>query len=275
MELMFITNKVEEAVSAEQAGIDIIFVDLEINGKKERQGHLDTHIADHKIEDIKLIKSKITKSLILVRVNPLYNKTHEEVNIAINYGADIIMLPMFKTENEVKEFIKIVDKRAKVCLLLETPQALSRIKNIIEVKGIDRIHIGLNDLHLGMGLDFMFELLSGGIVEYLSDTIKYKDIKFGFGGIAKIGQGDVPAEIIIGEHYRLNSQSVILSREFREKVIHQDFTNNLIKEIKKIRDIEGKIKTWSEIDFARNREEVIERVNEVVSKKQRIYNEKK
>ena len=149
------------------------------------------------------------------------------------------------------------------------------IKNIIEVKGIDRIHIGLNDLHLGMGLDFMFELLSGGIVEYLSDTIKYKDIKFGFGGIAKIGQGDVPAEIIIGEHYRLNSQSVILSREFREKVIHQDFTNNLIKEIKKIRDIEGKIKTWSEIDFARNREEVIERVNEVVSKKQRIYNEKK
>ena len=71
MELMFITNKVEEAVSAEQAGIDIIFVDLEINGKKERQGHLDTHIADHKIEDIKLIKSKITKSLILVRVNPL------------------------------------------------------------------------------------------------------------------------------------------------------------------------------------------------------------
>ena len=58
-------------------------------------------------------------------------------------------------------------------------------------------------------------------------------------------------------------------------MIHQDFTNNLIKEIKKIRDIEGKIKTWSEIDFARNREEVIERVNEVVSKKQRIYNEKK
>lgn len=39
----------------------------------------------------------------------------------------------------------------------------------------------------------MFELLSCGIVEYMTDKIKAKNIPFGFGGMAKIG-GDLPAE---------------------------------------------------------------------------------
>ena len=53
----------------------------------------------------------------------------------------------------------IVNKRVKTCLLLETSQALCRLDDILTLEGIDEIHIGLNDLHLSMGLDFMFELL--------------------------------------------------------------------------------------------------------------------
>jgi 2-keto-3-deoxy-L-rhamnonate aldolase RhmA len=236
MDLMFITNDIKIAKMAENSGVDIVFIDLEINGKYERQGHLDTYITDHKLEDIGKIKGVLNKAKILVRVNPQYEKSKEEIDACIVQGADIIMLPMFKTKFEVEEFIRIVNGRTEICLLLETPQALVRINEIVDLKGIDRIHVGLNDLHLGLGLDFMFELLSEGIVDYLGNIISKKGIKFGFGGIAKCGQGIIPAELIIKEHYRLNSNMVILSRAFRE--FDENISNALNVEVSKVRAAE-------------------------------------
>ena len=46
MKFMLITNKPELASYAEECGVGRIFIDLEINGKQERQGHLDTLIAN-------------------------------------------------------------------------------------------------------------------------------------------------------------------------------------------------------------------------------------
>ena len=86
--------------------------------------------------------------------------------------------------------------------------------DILDIDGIDEIHIGLNDLHLGYKMKFMFELLADGTVEYLCNKFKHKNITYGFGGIAALGQGTLPAENIIKEHYRLGSSMVILSRSF-------------------------------------------------------------
>jgi len=44
--------------------------------------------------------------------------------------------------------------------------------------------------------------------------IKQKSIPYGFGGIARLGTGLLPAENILAEHYRLGSSMVILSRSF-------------------------------------------------------------
>jgi len=268
MDLMFITNEKQVAIEAEKAGIERIFIDLEINGKYERQGHLDTHISNHSINDIEGIKCILNNSKLLVRVNPYHEGTKNEIDNCIQQGADIIMLPMFKTKYEVEQFVKIVNNRAKVCLLLETAQAFVRINQILEVEGIDEIHIGLNDLHLSLGLDFMFELLSEGIVDYLSKMITDKGIKFGFGGIARIGEGDVPAEIVLGEHYRLKSQMVILSRAFRNE--RQDCIGgnlNLHDEIKKVREVEANIMNWNEDDFTLNSKTLKKKVREVANKK--------
>ena len=51
------------------------------------------------------------------------------------------------------------------------------------------VHIGLNDLHLAMGMSFMFQLLSDGVVEQLAKKITAKGIPFGFGGIARMASG--------------------------------------------------------------------------------------
>lgn len=211
---MYITNNVEVAKVAEKNGVNRIFVDLEKIGKKERQGGMDTVQSNHCIEDIKKIKQCLEKSELLVRTNPIYHDSYNEINSVIENGADIIMLPFFKTTEEVKEFIEIVDGRCKTSLLVETSEAVEVIDEILDIEGIDEVHIGLNDLHLSYGMKFMFELLTDGTIEYLCNKFKNKGIKYGFGGIAGIGKGILPAEYIIQEHYRLGSTRVILSRSF-------------------------------------------------------------
>ena len=50
--LMYITNDVQVARMAEEAGVDRIFVDLETLGKAERQGGMDTVQSKHTVADV-------------------------------------------------------------------------------------------------------------------------------------------------------------------------------------------------------------------------------
>lgn len=220
LKLMYITNKPEVAKIAEDVGVDWIFLDMEFIGKDSRQGGLDTVQNHHTVADVMNIRKNIFKSKVLVRVNPIheamdgYPSSREEIDAVIEAGADIIMLPFFKTVEEVRAFIGYVGGRAKTCLLLETAEAAMLIDEILKVPGIDMIHIGLNDLHLSLGMKFMFQLLTDGIVESLANKIKAKGIPFGFGGIARLDTGAVPGKYVLKEHYRLGSSMVIVSRSF-------------------------------------------------------------
>ena len=231
MKLIFITNDEKIAINADKSWIDRIMVDLEILWKVERQWHLDTLISKHSINDIIKIKKVIKKSKLLVRINPINKKSKDEIEKVIKLWADIIMLPMFKTPYEVKNFIDLIDWRTKNILLLETPQALTRIDDILNIKWIDEIHIWLNDLHLWMWLDFMFELLSWWIVEYLSHKINQKNINFWFWWIARIWNWLLDSSLILSEHKRLKSNWVILGRDFYKNI------ENIKDEVIKVRNI--------------------------------------
>ena len=267
LKLMYITNNVDVAKIAENSGIDRIFVDLEVIGKKERQGGMDTVQSNHNFDDIKKIKNSINKSELLVRSNPIHYNSEEEINNIVNNGADIIMLPYFKTTKEVEQFINLVNGRCKTMLLVETAESVKSIDEILDIDGIDEIHIGLNDLHLDYKMKFMFELLVDGTVEYLCNKFKNKNIPYGFGGIAGIGEGTLPAENIIQEHYRLGSTRAILSRSFcnTDKIkdlnkINEIFTTGL----RKIRDFENKM---NELDFEENKILIKEIVEDIVYNK--------
>lgn len=220
LKLMYITNNTEVAKIAESVGVDRIFVDMEYIGKADRQGGMDTVQSHHTLEDIRNIRSVLTKSELLVRCNPIHEATDEycsskeEIDGIVESGADIIMLPYFKTVEEVKEFISYVGGRAKTMLLFETPEAVAVASRILVLKGIDEVFIGLNDLHLGYKKRFMFELLADGTVEKLCLKFKYYGHTYGFGGLASLDRGLLPGKMVLKEHYRLGSSSVILSRSF-------------------------------------------------------------
>ena len=264
--LMYITNQPEVAKIAQNAGVDRIFVDLEIIGKIERQGHLDTVISKHEIEDVSRIKEVLTRSELLVRVNPIHKGSKEEIDEVIERGANVVMLPMFKTRREVEQFIEYVGGRITTCLSLETKEAVENLQEILSLKGIDEIHIGINDLHLAYKKKFMFELLSEGLVEELCSSIAEKGIKYGFGGIARLGQGMLPAEYIIPEHYRLGSTRVILGRSFcdlRDSSI-QDVRKCFEEEVSKLRSAEDKIQMYSDNRYKENKKFIKDQVNKII-----------
>ena len=133
---------------------------------------------------------------------------------------------------------------------------------------MDEIHIGLNDLHLSYGLTFMFELLANGKVEEITKKIRNKGIPYGFGGIAKLGEGDLPAEKIVMEHYRLGSTRAILSRSFcnTDLVKNIDEIDKVFeKNIKDLRNFEDSL--VGNIDFSKNHEEVKQLVDLIVKRR--------
>ena len=148
LKLMYITNRPDVAKIAEENTVDRIWVDLESRGKIERQGHVNSVKSNHTMADVSSIRAAISKAQLLVRVNPLWECSKAEIDEVISRGADIIMLPMFHTPDDAKQFIDLINGRAKVLLLAETIEAEKNIDAIASVPGVDEIHIGLNDLHL-------------------------------------------------------------------------------------------------------------------------------
>ena len=232
MNLIFITENACHAKNLSVAGVDYIMVDLEINGKQERQGHLNTIISRHNIESIGLVSDAVKNSntKVLVRVNPLYEKSIQEIDKAISLGASKLMLPMFRTCDEVEIFLSMVDGRVPVTLLVETTSAVASLSNILRLPGNYDIHVGLNDLHLEMKLKFMFELLlKDGVVEYVAQLCNRADRNFGFGGVSRLqGNSPLTAEEVLSEHIRLGSTSVILSRDWRNSIDEGDFAKHVI-----------------------------------------------
>lgn len=274
IELMLICNQPDMAQYAIDVGVNRIFIDLEIMGKKARQGHRDTLISHHKMDDIEPVRRAIPNGELLVRLNPFYPGIGDEIESAIGSGADSLMLPMVEDAKSVFEFIKQVDGRAKVIPLVETIGGVNALDGILNLKGLSEIYIGFNDLQISMGSDFMFEPLANGLLEAMVTRIKAAGLPFGFGGIARLGEGMLPAESILTEHVRLGSTSVILSRTFHghsqnlsELQDRVDFKH----EIMRVRKLEETLRTRNEEQIQKDREHLVQMIQGIVEDKRVSY----
>ena len=267
LKLMYITNKPKVAKIAEDNTVDRIWVDLEKYGKNDRQRGLNTVKSDHTMDAVSIIRSSIDRAELLVRINPLHDRSKDEIDEVISRGADVVMLPYFDKPDDACRFVGYVNGRARTLLLVETIAAENNIDEIIDRSGADEVHIGLNDLHIQYGMKFMFELLANGKVEELCVKIKKHGIPYGFGGIARLDEGLLPGRHIIAEHYRLGSTIAILSRSFYDTWLNDDY-----EEIERVfrygmqemREYEKRLEGESREIFETNRKRVIAEVNSII-----------
>ena len=268
LKLMYITNDPTVAKIAADAGVDRIFIDMEVLGKAERQGGMDTVQSHHVPKDIAKVRAAIGSSAeIMARINPLNPNSQAEIDASVENGANVIMLPMWRTADDLCQLVSMVDGRAKVMPLLETDAAAENLPEAVKVSGIDQMHIGLNDLHLCYHQEFMFQLLADGTLDRLCARLHGASIPCGFGGVGRPGSGTLPAEYIIGEHYRLGSQYVILSRSFCDtgKVTDLDEIRRIFTDgVADIRRVEQDCAAWTQEQFEENHRRVCAYVEKIV-----------
>lgn len=259
LQLMLITADPQVAAYAEESGVDRIFIDMEFLGKQDRQKNLNLPLNQHTFSDITTVKKNLSHTEVMVRINPPHENTSEEVQKAIDAGADCIMLPYFTRLDEVENFVRAIDGRCKSNILLETATAVARAESILSLP-LSEVHVGLNDLRLTLKLDFLYETLTGGLVDFLAEIAKRKNISFGFGGVGSLTKGaDIPPELVIKEHARLGSERVILSRAFTGGYTSIDDLRanvDFAKEVQLIREAEKRA-------FQRTDQEILADKNEM------------
>jgi len=69
----------------------------------------------HEISDVKKIKSVLKKSKLLVRVNPIFEGSKDEIDSVIEYGADIVMLPFLKPKKKLINSLVMSTAGQKPC----------------------------------------------------------------------------------------------------------------------------------------------------------------
>jgi 2-keto-3-deoxy-L-rhamnonate aldolase RhmA len=273
IKFFFITDQPQMAAFVASGGVDRIFVDLETLGKHERQGHLNTVISEHSLKNLASICRLNLNIDVMARLNPVNPKTSDEINAAIACGADVLMLPMFRTVEEVSAFCSHVAGRARVCLLAETVDAMNNMESCIVVEGVDEVHIGFNDLSLDLGLPFMFQPLAQGLVDPIAAILRKAGMPFGMGGVARIDEGQLPAELILGEHVRLGSTAAILSRTFHRNATDVAGIENDMdfeQEVAKLRRAYHHFQSLKGEELDANHAEVVSRTASVVDRIDRL-----
>ena len=266
----YITNNITEAQIVDKLDIDWIFIDLETVGKKNRQIGRNTVMSDHSISDVKKIKKVIINTKILLRCNPIGTHSKKEIEqINKTSGIDMVMLPFFKTAKEVKMFIELLDtSKVEPTLLIETISAIKNLNEILKLYPFKYVHIGLNDLHIERNTSFMFEPFIDGLLDKTVSLLRSNNIKFGIGGIGKIGSDLLPTpECIINEHTRLKSSGVILSRSFKgdfNEVSKEFFEIELKQSVIKFREQEKYSKTLDDNQLLENYNLMKNDINKVV-----------
>lgn len=220
MKFLIITNDPGLCLMAADSGVHYVFVDLETKGKELRQGHTSSFISTHSFEDVCSIRPYIRDSQLLVRINPLGKDSAVEIERVIEMGADVIMLPMFQKLDEVQYVSCQIAGRVEFWPLVETLEACRSIASarISDLYGVDCFYFGLNDLHLELGLNFMFSSLTNAEVRNCMARCGALGFEFGFGGISTLDSGQLSGRHVLGLHKALGSSRVILSRSFCSEV---------------------------------------------------------
>jgi citrate lyase beta subunit len=268
LRFLMIVDDSEIARFASERGVDTLFVDLETIGKAERQPGAESWKSTQSPADVSRIRAAAPAAELLVRLNPLHEGTGAEIEDALQRGADCLMLPMFTRAEQLARFQDLVAGRAQVVGLFETVSSLNEIPEIVRRGAPDRAHFGLNDLHLELGMRFMFEPLADGLLEAPCAMLRDAGVPFGIGGVARVGEGILDPAVLLGEHARLGSTWAILSRTFHRQsksLAEMTGTTDVAYELEALRTAYRGFASADSATLERNRVQVANRIRDVAN----------
>ena len=234
---------------AAAAGVEMIVVDWESRGKHERQAGADTEINSDTPEDLRRVRAA-TNATIVCRINQSGDWTRQEVDLALECGADEILLPMVRSASEVESVLRIVDGRCKVGILVETVDAAACAADLGKLP-LSRVYFGLHDFAIDRGTTHIFLPAIDGTIER---TREHFTVPFGFGGLTLPGHGSpIPSMLLLGEMTRLDCSFSFLRRSFHRDVAGTTIADGVAQIRRAIRDAEGR----SAAAIARDREALV------------------
>jgi hypothetical protein len=209
------TNEPGLAQAADVAGVDRIGVDLEFVGKGERQKGLGTRISSHSIDDAQAIFPLVKKVSRFARVNPINPGSKAEIDAILAAGAQVLMLPYFRTLEEVHTFSELVGGRALTVALVETLGAVAIIEDLIDSGLVSELHFGLTDLGLEMGKNHPGVLKDERFLRAV-ETVRRSGIPFGIAGFARPGDVSLPFDpaTFVRDVVALGASRALISRSF-------------------------------------------------------------
>jgi len=223
MDLLVFTADPLRAAAVVDAGAAGVILDWERRGKARRQAGQDTQINEDTAADLAAVRSAVPRapgSRVLCRVNGAGPWTPQEVQLAVELGADEILLPMVRTPADVDLALDAVAGRCGLGILVETEDAVDCIDALAR-RPLARVYLGLNDLRIDRGgVDPLF----GPLVDGTADRVRRAvDVPFGVAGLTLPDRGrPVPSRLLAGELARLGADFTFLRRSFWADTAGQD-----------------------------------------------------
>jgi hypothetical protein len=213
-ELLLFSTERGFVLEAIEAGVDGIIVDWEIAGKERRQAGADTEINHDTLDDLRRVRSWVDIP-VLCRINSPGPTTKQELEKAIQAGADEVLVPMARSPHELERVLDAVQGRCGVGALIETVEAVERAQEFARLP-LSRLYVGLNDLAIDRRCANIFTSLLDRTVEQVRSKINGR---FGFGGLTAPECGHpIPCRLLIGEMARLGSSFSFLRRSYKRDV---------------------------------------------------------
>jgi hypothetical protein len=231
-ELLLFSVRPKIIVEAMAGGVRGVMIDMETRGKQDRQAGFDTQINQDTYEDIRHIKRN-TAAWVITRVNGFWDGTADEVQQAIDHGADEILLPMVRTVDQVESALKIVRGQIPMGIFVETANAVQCSRELSQLP-LSRVYVGLNDLAIDRQLRNIFTSVADGT---LDEIRSYFHQPFGFGGLTLPDAGSpIPCRLLISENARLKTQFSFLRRSYFRDTAGKDLALETPRLLQALRD---------------------------------------
>jgi len=224
-ELWLFSTNVPLIQAAVESGVAGIVIDWERVGKPERQAGYDTQIGSDTVEDLMRVRAA-TPAPIMCRINPFGPWTRQELEVAVQAGANEVLLPLVRSVDEVEQVLRWAGGRVGVAVLIETLSAVGLRHQLAQLP-LTRVYLGLHDLAIERGTPNPFRAITDGIVELVRSAFS---IPFGFGGLTLPDLGfPIPCRLLISEMTRLRCKFTFLRRSFLRDIIGRDVRHEVTR----------------------------------------------